>query len=88
MIIKKAQAKLLNRVLASADSVEIEDVSDLEKATSIVEKLHKIERLEDGKSTENIDIQASGYTLREVMEQHHSDDIILESETLEIEETE
>ena len=69
IILKMTQATLLQKVATGATNLEIEDVADLEKAVNVTEKLHKMERLEDNESTENIDLAGSGYTLREIMEQ-------------------
>ena len=83
-IFTQVEAKLLRKVMRASEDLEIEDISELEKITGILEKFYKMNRLEEDKSTENINVSDHGMTLRELMEQkHYSKPIEAEYEEIE-----
>jgi hypothetical protein len=70
ILLKRVQAKLMNKIASGVSDISFDEIKDIEVAVNITEKLHKMERLEEGQSTENIDVSSSGFTLREIMAEY------------------
>lgn len=80
-ILKGLEFKLLNRIRASADEMEKDnrtlDIDEMNKAMSVVERLDKITRLEEGKATAIQEVNKKTYSLRDITAQvlENEDDI-------------
>lgn len=82
VLLKKVEFQIFNRVRASIDDMEqrdeLLDMDEMNKAVSMIEKLDKITRLEEGKPTQHIESEHRTYTLREIIDRRRTSEPIQE----------
>lgn len=91
IVLKSAEAKIFNRIAATAEQWIKEDrvfsADEMSKAMSIIEKMDKISRLEEGKITSRMEVVKRTFSLRE-LEQGVIDEDIEDVDFKEVEPTE